>query len=383
MSYDVAVVQCGDYRDETVLSALTEAIEQTGGLDFVRPGMTVALKVNLVSAMKPDTAATVHPSVVCAAVKLLRERGARVIIGDSPGGLYSPAVLRHVYDVCGMRQAEALGASLNEDCSLAEATHLRAAQAKHFTYTAWLNGADAIIDMCKLKSHGMMGLSCAVKNMFGTIPGTMKPEFHYKYPKLEDFADMLVDLYEYFRPRLCICDAVIGMEGNGPTQGDPRKIGCLIVSPDGHMLDAVAADMIDRDPLQVATVAAAVRRELVPTGPRDITVYGDPERFRVTDFKTPPVRNSAHFDFLGGGTLGRAIDGFVEWAISPFPQLTPKECVGCGKCAQMCPAKAISMKRKKPRIDRGSCIHCFCCQEFCPKGAMKVGRRPIARLLVK
>ena len=47
----------------------------------------------------------------------------------------------------------------------------------------------------------------------------MKPEYHYKYPKAADFADMLVDLCEYCKPRLCICDAVVGMEGNGPTQG--------------------------------------------------------------------------------------------------------------------------------------------------------------------
>ena len=108
MSYDVAVVPCDDNRSDNVMAALSEALEQTGGLDFVRPGMTVALKVNLVSAMKPDTAATVHPSVVCAVVKMLRERGADVIIGDSPGGLYTPAILRHVYDVCGMRAAEEL-----------------------------------------------------------------------------------------------------------------------------------------------------------------------------------------------------------------------------------------------------------------------------------
>ena len=81
--------------------------------------------------------------------------------------------------------------------------------------------------------------------------------------------------------------------------------------------------------------------------------------------------------------MGKAVDGFVEWAISPFPKLSPSECVGCARCANMCPAKAITMKRKKPRFDRKACIHCFCCQEFCPRGALKVGRRPLARLLVK
>ena len=63
--------------------------------------------------------------------------------------------------------------------------------------------------------------------------------------------------------------------------------------------------------------------------------------------------------------------------------LRAKDCVGCKKCANICPAKAITMKRGKPRIDRKACIHCFCCQEFCPKGAMQVGRNALMRILEK
>ena len=179
----------------------------------------VALKLNLVSAMKPEQAATVHPAVVCALVRMLTARGAHVILGDSPGGLYTSAHLQRVYDATGLRAAEALGAELNEDFSVCTVSYPEALQARSFTMTAYLQQADAIIDVCKLKTHGMMGMTNAVKNFFGIIPGTMKPEYHYKYPKVSDFADMLVDLCEYCRPRLCICDAVVGMEGNGPTQG--------------------------------------------------------------------------------------------------------------------------------------------------------------------
>ncbi|MBR1457273.1 MAG: DUF362 domain-containing protein, partial [Oscillospiraceae bacterium] len=243
MPYDVALAPCESYEDAAVEAALREAVEAAGGLDFVRPGMRIAVKANLVSAMKPDAAATVHPAVVCALVKLLRERGAEVVIGDSPSGLYNAAALRHTYEVCGLRRAEALGAALNDDFSQAEADFSGAVQARRFPYTAYLGKADAIVDLCKLKTHGMMGMTNAVKNFFGAIPGTIKPEFHYKYPRAEDFADMLVDLYEYFRPRLCVCDAVVGMEGNGPTQGSPRAIGCLAVSRSGHALDLVCAGL--------------------------------------------------------------------------------------------------------------------------------------------
>ena len=381
MTYDVALVPCGSYDEHQVETALRSALEQVDGLSFVQPGMVVAIKVNLVCAMKPDRAATVHPSVVCALVRLLREKGAEVVIGDSPGGVYSAPYVRHIYDVCGMRQAEAYGARLNDDFTQAEAEDPHALQARRFPYTAYLDKADAIIDLCKLKTHGMMGMSNAVKNFFGTIPGTIKPEFHYKYPRSEDFADVLVDLYEHFKPRLCVCDAVVGMEGNGPTQGTPRQIGCLMASRNGHLLDCVAAGLIGLQAEDVPTLRAAARRGLLPADPAEISVCGDPGRFTKRDFRTVPAQSSVFFHVAGDSLFGKAVDLAASRILTPFPKLEPSACIGCGKCAEICPAKAITMKKKKPRIDRGVCIHCFCCQEFCPKGAMQVGRRWLTRML--
>ena len=378
--YDVALVPCSRYDDSEVESALRKAVEQTGGLDFINPGMRIAVKLNLVTAMKPETAATVHPSVVCALARILRDRGAEVVFGDGPGGIYSSAYLRVVYDVCGIRSAEQFGAKLNDDFSVMDADFPEAVMAKRFPYTAYLNKADAIIDLCKLKTHAMMGMTCAVKNFFGSVPGTSKPEFHYRFPRAEDFANALVDLYEYSKPRLCICDAVIGMEGNGPTQGTPRKIGCLLASRNGHLLDAVAADLIGFKPADIPTIKAAMERGLLPEDMSSISLYGDPSRFRIPDFRTVPAQSSVFFHVLGEGVPGKIADFVAARILTPFPKLDKKYCIGCGKCAQLCPAKAIAMIDNKPRINRKICIHCFCCQEFCPKGAMKPGRTILSKL---
>ena len=378
--YDVALVPCSRYDDSEVESALRKAVEQTGGLDFINPGMRIAVKLNLVTAMKPETAATVHPSVVCALARILRDRGAEVVFGDGPGGIYSSAYLRVVYDVCGIRSAEQFGAKLNDDFSVMDADFPEAVMAKRFPYTAYLSKADAIIDLCKLKTHAMMGMTCAVKNFFGSVPGTSKPEFHYRFPRAEDFANVLVDLYEYSKPRLCICDAVIGMEGNGPTQGTPRKIGCLIASRNGHLLDAVAADLIGFKPADIPTIKAAMERGLLPEDMSSISLYGDPSRFRIPDFRTVPAQSSVFFHVLGEGVPGKIADFVAARILTPFPKLDKKCCIGCGKCAQLCPAKAIAMIDHKPRINRKICIHCFCCQEFCPKGAMKPGRTILSKL---
>ena len=383
MNWDAAFAACKSYDDTEVSAALQTAVDAAGGLDWVTPGMRVALKLNLVSAMKPEQAATVHPAVVCALVRMLTARGAHVILGDSPGGLYTSAHLQHVYDATGLRAAEALGAELNEDFSVCTVSYPEALQARSFTMTAYLQQADAIIDVCKLKTHGMMGMTNAVKNFFGIIPGTMKPEYHYKYPKVSDFADMLVDLCEYCRPHLCICDAVVGMEGNGPTQGSARSIGCLIAAQSAHKLDLAACGLIGLMPSEVPTLSAAIRRGLCPDSAEKLTIFGEPAAFAVPDYKTVPSQASVFFRSGGKGVFAKLADSFLFHMLTPYPKLRASACVGCKKCANICPANAITMRGGKPDIDRKACIHCFCCQEFCPKGAMQVGRSVLAKLLEK
>lgn len=383
MAVDVSIVSCKSYDAEECRTALTQALAPFGGLDWVKDGMRVVIKVNLVSAMKPEQAATTHPALLCELTKMLRARGASVLLGDSPGGLYTAAHVNHVYDLSGMHACEAVGAELNQDFSLADASFPDAVCAKKFTYTAYLDQADAIIDFCKLKTHGMMGLTNAVKNYFGVIPGTMKPEYHYKYPQISDFSNMLIDLSTYFKPRICICDAVVGMEGNGPTQGSARSIGCLIAAQSAHKLDLAACGLIGLMPSEVPTLSAAIRRGLCPDSAEKLTIFGEPAAFAVPDYKTVPSQASVFFRSGGKGVFAKLADSFLFHMLTPYPKLRASACVGCKKCANICPAKAITMRGGKPDIDRKACIHCFCCQEFCPKGAMQVGRSVLAKLLEK
>ena len=122
MQTDVSIVRCSGYEPDECRRALEEVMRPLGGLDWVRPGMRVVIKVNLVAAMKPEQAATTHPALLCELVKMLTARGASVLLGDSPGGLYTAAHLNHVYDAAGMHACEAVGAALNHDFSQAVAT---------------------------------------------------------------------------------------------------------------------------------------------------------------------------------------------------------------------------------------------------------------------
>ena len=137
----VVMTPCESYDEATVKSALEAVLAPIGGLDWVREGMTVGIKANLVSAMKPEECATTHPSLLCALTEMLRSRGARVIIGDSPGGVYTAAFVNHVYSAAGLAACEAAGAELNRDLGVADTHFPEAHVLKSFTYTAWLTPA--------------------------------------------------------------------------------------------------------------------------------------------------------------------------------------------------------------------------------------------------
>ena len=378
---EVSIVRCNDYNKDNVRAALSQALEAVGGLDMIKEGMKVGIKVNLVTGAKPEKAVTTHPAMVCELIKMLTEKGAEAVVGDSPGGLYTSAFVNGVYSVSGLKSVEKAGGRLNQDFFEKMAEYPEAEVLKKFEYTAWLDDVDVIINFAKLKTHGMMGMSAAAKNMFGAIPGIVKPEYHFRFPDYDKFASMIVDLDEYFKPVLSIVDAVTGMEGNGPTMGTPRHIGCVIASPSPHKADLVCAHILGLAPDRLPILSAAIRRGLCPEAMGGLDIKGDPDEFYISDYNNIAHRSSIVFN--GKGFFRGMVFRVIQWAVRSRPVLKKDECVGCRVCENICPAKAVTIKKGKARINRGECISCFCCQEFCPKGAMKVKRPFVAKILDK
>ena len=384
MSCDVSLVRCTDYEIVHMRQALPRLLEPLGGLSWVTPGMKIVIKANLVSGKPPEDAVTTHPALLCVLTEMLKAKGASsVVIGDSPGGVYNAAYLNRIYQKCGITAAEQYGAVLNQNFGITEVHFPEAAVAHDFKYTAYLDDADAVINCCKLKTHGMMGMTCAVKNMYGMVPGSVKSEYHYRYSDPMDFARMIVDLNRAKPARLHIVDAVVGMEGNGPTAGTPREIGCLLAGYDPYRLDMICAGIIGLPPACIPTIAVAQELGLCPIEPDDIATSEPWQSFVVPDFEN--IRKAEALAQQDGNVAlwGRMKDRLMKVFMRSRPAVQKDECIGCAECGRICPAKVITMVNGKPRIDRKKCIRCFCCQEFCPVGAMKVHRTPIAKLLEK
>ena len=371
MPTSVSIVRCTEYDGTKVLAAVRRAVDLLGGIGtVVRPGDRVLIKPNLLKSSPPEAAVTTHPEIVRAVIRLVREAGGRPTVGDSPG-------IGDLRRVC--RKAGLLAVLAEEGVELADfetAAGLKGqGRFQRFEVARSASDADVIINLPKLKTHGMTVLTGAVKNLFGCIPGTRKVQWHFNTGvNREAFMQMLVDLSALLKPRLSIMDAVVGMEGNGPGSGDPRKIGILLAGADPVAVDAVAGAIVGIDPEQLPVLRAAAAAKVGETVLERITISGeDLAAVRVSNFRLPPREHPEW-------PLPEWMRRTLKEALTTRPVIDQGACIGCGVCQGHCPQQAISGSGRDLAIDYRNCIRCFCCQEFCPQGAITVGKGWVLRL---
>jgi len=233
--------------------------------------------------------------------------------------------------------------------------------------------ADGLINLCKLKTHGFMSMTGAVKNLFGVIPGRTKPGYHAKLSHPDRFAAMLLDLAEYISPRLSIMDAVIGMEGNGPSGGNPKKAGFLLAATNPLALDVAAGEMMGLRKKDNPILSEAERRGLKPVYPDDIELVGaDFKDLKIPGFVLPKtiVKGSG---FGIPSVLGNLVRSLLVKAATLKPVINRDKCTACGACRDACPVKVITLiDNCYARIDPKNCIRCYCCHEMCQYDAVEL-----------
>ena len=379
MSYNgenrVCITKQKDYSEQEVFKVIDSQFQKLGVYDQLKPGMKVLLKPNLLMESKPGSVIITHPAVTLAAAMCVKKAGAQIIIAESSGGPYIPARMKRLFSVCGYTEiAEKTGAQLYTDCESREVKLPKAKLCRSTSVVEPFLSADYIINICKLKTHGMMGMSGAVKNMFGAVPGLMKPELHCRFPEKPDFAAMIVDLCEFLKPNLNIMDAVEAMEGNGPTSGEMRFVGAILSAYNPYALDLAGSQIISAVQKDLPILCESIERGFIDSKPSCLEIIGDSlDELCVKDYK--PAK-SASADFISKAPqFLRPVLGRLA---RPTPKVNAKRCIGCGKCAESCPQHIIEIKTeiksKKAEIMPKDCIRCFCCHEMCPVKAIDVKR---------
>ena len=367
----VYIDRCETYDIENLIAILRKRFEELGAFEKIKPGMTVVIKPNLIMKADPNSGIITHPLVTAAVGILVKECGASVLIAESSGGIFTEQSVKAVMKGSGYTEiAEKYGFSIYTECESTQVELPDGVICKTLTVINPYINADFIIDIAKLKSHCMTMLSGATKNLFGTVPGLMKPELHFRYPEKEPFSSMLVDLCEFIRPDLCIIDAVDALEGDGPTGGQKRHVGLLMCSESPYSLDVCAAEIIGMKPMDVLMLREANRRGLCPAGSEDIPVEGAEIKDLVINDYVMPKSKSVDF----AGWVPAFMRPLIKKITTPKPKINTKLCIGCGKCAESCPRHTIKIVDRKAHIDYSQCIKCFCCHEMCPKHVIDVKR---------
>lgn len=372
MTTSVSIVKCPDYDREGVAAAVQAAVDLIGGIGrYVSHGERVLLKPNLLKASRIEAAVTTHPEVLRAVIRMVREAGAQPMVGDSPG----IGDLRRVCERSGV-----LAILDEERVPLADFTDpvlvRNHGRFQRFEIDRKAMEADAIINLPKFKTHGMTTLTGAVKNLFGCVPGKRKVQWHFSTGVDHDaFMLMLAELCALLKPRLTIMDAVIGMEGNGPGSGDPRRIGALLAGEDPVAIDTVSGLMVGLRPDQLPVLLAARAAGIGETRIGMIRIAGESiASVAVGDFRLPPREHPEW-------RLPEWMKRLLKDALTTRPVIDHHACVRCGICKSDCPQRAITDRDQRFAIDYRNCIRCFCCQEFCPQGAITVRSGWLRRLL--
>lgn len=366
MNAQVAIVKCPTYKQEQLDKAIDQILKYLGGLEkFIKPDEKVLIKPNLLSAREPHEGVDTHAELIRAVVRRVKSISTNIKIGDSPGGFGKN--IEEVYEKSGVRK-------ISEEERVELVKFDKSKRIGRYPIASLVLEADKIISLPKFKTHDVMLITAAVKNMYGIIPGIFKAELHSLAPRRKDFAPIIVDVFSIRKPDLTIMDAIVSMDGEGPSRGRLRKTNFIIASADAVAVDSVLMKIIDREPFDLYTNIEAHKRTLGITDLENIEILGEAiDSVKVDNFK-----------FSNIGFLNNA-PGPLLWLakllINFKIEIDNGQCLRCKLCQESCPVDAITIDDDECKVDNSKCLLCLCCREICPHGAVVVNRSWLARMI--
>ena len=356
----VSIAKCDSYNKEDVYKAVKKAVDLIGGIEkFVKKDQKVLLKPNLLSASRVEKRITTDPAVLEAVIRLVKPITKKIYVGDSPAiqSTLLAVDVAGLKKICNKYNVEIADFEPCSDYKFREGKKL-----KGFQLATIVKEVDVIINLPKFKTHIFMTFAGAVKNLYGCISGLTKAALHFTFPRRTDFGMMLLDIYHFIKPQLNIMDAVIGMEGRGPANGKPKKLGFIAASSDALSLDWAICNLAKIDSGDVPILTLTKDKS---------EVVGDKVEIKNLEYpKTKTFFDSVPVFFAR----------VIRNVLRSKPIVNTKKCTACENCVKICPAKTIKIINKKAYIIPKECIRCYCCHEICPYDAIDLKKPHLRKI---
>jgi uncharacterized protein (DUF362 family)/Pyruvate/2-oxoacid:ferredoxin oxidoreductase delta subunit len=371
LSTDVALARCSSYSAGNLNEGLRQVLRALGGLEsMIHPGQSVLIKPNLLTDRPPEAAVTTHPELVRALIRLVRDLGATPFVADSPSNANK---LSRVWErtgftaMCREESAELL--------SLEKAGSVPVNVAGTVLHVARpVMDADVIINVPKVKTHMLTVLTCAMKNLYGTLPGYQKTQLHGDFVTPAEFGRLIMELARVLKPVLHVADGVVGMQGEGPSAGEPASLGFLAASREAPALDYVVCGILGINPRAVPYLRPLLPALTGEGGGNPVRSLGTPAaELRPASFRVPSTLAARMLP----GPLVRLL-----WRMVWIRPVIANTCVRCSRCVESCPVSALARQPAgAPALTPRLCIGCCCCHEVCPVGAVSMTQSPLLSLI--
>jgi uncharacterized protein (DUF362 family) len=293
---EVFIARAGSYDDD-LETTVRDGLKTLGlGPSWVA-GKSVLLKPNLVEPSRAAPQVNTHPALVRAVAVVFRRWRARdVFVAEGQGHCRDSELVLEQSGLGPVLDAEKIEfVDLNHDEVDLVPNRLRVTNLTELGLPVTLRRADLIVSLPKMKTHHWAGVTLAMKNFFGVMPGV-----YYGWPKNvlhhAGIPGSILDINATVRPHLAIVDGIIGMEGDGPIMGTPRHSGVLVMGTNLPAVDATVARLMGINPWRVAYLAGASGR-LGPISERHITQRGEPiaplvQKYQLLDHPSLAVLRS-------------------------------------------------------------------------------------------
>jgi len=358
----VSLAPCPDYEFDKIFPALEACLEPFGGMDQIIPaGAKVLIKINLLNDYPLEYATVTHPLVTKAVIRMVKNAKAIPIVGEQSGPAEKGMTLRAfknsgTLDVC---LQEGVGISAFNEKGYESVDCPSNKHLKTLFLAKDVLESDFVIGIAKVKTHIQTLFTGTIKNYFGCIPLKYRKIAH-SLGRYDPVCEAIVDIFHAVQPTFTFLDGIIGMEGKGPTNGNPKKLGVLLAARDHVACDTIAMQMIGISPERYHVLTDAHSRGLGENRFEKITLFNGPLNRYHTSFEPPP-----RFLLNPPGFLAKITTRLFFEKVWIDPEL----CRNCGICVKSCPAEAITID-KHAMIDYTRCLECLCCMELCPHEAV-------------